>query len=242
MHSSSTLYLKNPSRCEIWSHSFWSNGTDLTPGPWFSAAAHAAVSTPAACKLASVKSWPGYDIFGPLAKFASPTSGRKNRTWAWTSMNIYHINLGLSCCFQIICRKYETLYIAFWFVAPLHCHFGDINPTTILSWVAYGAMADWRSWNMFQHAFSVHYRPNAFHSCDLQDFLLWNIASAKTHATGPRLYHSQWAKARLTLLNWHGTGQEANPKTKLVFQALFFRCHVSFRGYNSVAQNSIPQV
>ena len=89
---------------------------------------------PPACKLASVKSWPGYDIFGPLAKFASPTSGRKNRTWAWTSMNIYHINLGLSCCFQIICRKYETLYIAFWFEFPISSAWRICSSVSLSFW------------------------------------------------------------------------------------------------------------
>ena len=47
---------------------------------------------------------------------------------------------------------------------------------------------------------------------------------------------------RLTLPELTQQLSRSHPKTKLVFQALFLRCHVSFRWYNRVAQNSMPQV
>ena len=141
---------------------------------------------------------------------------------------IISFRVGFSCCFQIIYRKHENIPIdaqsASWFklpiggfVALIHRHFSDIN-STILSWVTYGGMADWRSWNMFQHTFSIHSRPKASHSCDLKDFLLWNIALAKTHATGPQLYHSQWAKNRLALpeLTKHLSRGQSQNKTSFL--------------------------
>ena len=187
----------------------------LVAWTWISATTHAADSTPLACKLASVKSWPGYDIFGPLA------SQKKIELWHH-GLTLASKGGGCSCCYQITHGQRENLYnIASWFKFPMggflalaHCHFSDRNPT-LLSRVTDGAMADWRSWNMFQHAFSIHSRAKASHSCNLQDILLWNIALAKTHATGPRLYHSQWAKNRFTLpeLTQHRSRSQSQNET-----------------------------
>ena len=203
---SNTLHLQIQE--DVWNHSFWSLG----PEP--QRPSHAADSTPPACKLASVKSWPGYDIFGPLA------SQKKIELWHH-GLTLTSKGGGCSCCYQI---TRENLYnIASWFKFPMggflalaHCHFSDRNPT-LLSRVTDGSMADWRSWNMFQHAFfcSLSSQGLPFVWSPRFSVVKHSLGKDTCDTTTTPPFTMCGERIDLHSLNWHSTGQEANPKTKL---------------------------